>query len=58
MKKGLQKLLSPDSMLLPSHQAVQASVEPVVPVVVESDGGKACRIEQVDHNYSKDSDSP
>ena len=28
-------------MLLPSHQAVQASVAPVVPVAVEPDGGKA-----------------
>ena len=40
-KKVAEKLLSPDSMLLPSHQAVQASDEPVVPVVVEHDHGKA-----------------
>ena len=39
-KKVAEKLPSPDSMLLPSHQAVQASDEPVVPVVVEPDDGK------------------
>eukprot|EP00731_Ephydatia_muelleri_P006003 Em0003g251a len=36
-KKVTEKLPSPDSKLLPSHQAVQ---EPVVPVVVEPDDGK------------------
>ena len=41
-KKVAEKLPSPDSMLLPSHQAVQASDEPVVPVVVEPDDGKTC----------------
>ena len=40
-KKVVEKLRSPNSMLLPSHQAVQASDEPVVPVVVKSGDGKA-----------------
>ena len=40
-KTVAEKLLSPDPMLIPSHQAVQASDESVVPAVVEPDDGKA-----------------